>query len=436
MQGPFKIQAPLTMALFIILWTSFPPSHLIAQPAGLAFPNVPIIERSNNWLGAFPQASPINDSGIPSLPNVTQPNSSPHPLGSALNPPYLILTQAEPAIAPSSVGISPPPPAFTAPPSGTLPPGFNPNQPITQQGGGSSFWTQASDQLGFTSGSTSRRWFQSDHAFDGMISPMSNPFFFEDPRALTEIRPVVLYQSMPGSSNPVSGNLWWYGTQMRLAITEKLSVTIHKLGGIGAQADVNSGSIDTTENKSSFSEFWISPKWTFYRNERSGTVAAAGVQLQMDTGSSLFQGTGGLGIAPYAVVGQSFGRSSYGSFNGMGLLAYSAGTTSDRSSFVNFGAHVDYDVANWHKFYPFLELNWFSITSGGSTLPNVKIEGADLINFGSGPSNGMNQINIAPGVRYKFSESLQTGIAFEFPLTSVDNTIENFRLNLDFIFRY
>ena len=31
---------------------------------------------------------------------------------------------------------------------------------------------------------------------------------------------------------------------------------------------------------------------------------------------------------------------------------------------------------------------------------------------------------------------MQVGVAFEFPLTSVDNSIENFRLNLDFIYRY
>ena len=34
-----------------------------------------------------------------------------------------------------------------------------------------------------------RAWFQSDHCFDNFISPLSNPFRFEDPRSLTEVRP-------------------------------------------------------------------------------------------------------------------------------------------------------------------------------------------------------------------------------------------------------
>ena len=31
---------------------------------------------------------------------------------------------------------------------------------------------------------------QSDHGFDNFISPVTNPSLFEDPRALTEVRPI------------------------------------------------------------------------------------------------------------------------------------------------------------------------------------------------------------------------------------------------------
>jgi hypothetical protein len=439
----------ITLRNFIGIWAIIVPvcliktSPIFSQPAGL---------------GYQPQPSPITTSPIGSGIQPAFSQSFPLPAGqiTGANPttsvagltngtylvpqtpngvPQLILTQAEPPPPPPPPGIAPPP-AFAQPPgSSPLPAGFNPNQPIAQQGNSTQFWSQASEQLGFSGGSSARKLFQSDHAFDTMISPVSNPFFFEDPRALTEVRPLLLYQALPGGQ-PITGNMWWYGTQLRLAITEKLSVTIHKLGGIGFDGNLNAAGISEAESSSSFSEFWISPKWTFYRNEKSGTVAAAGVQIETATGSSLYQGTGGLGIAPYASVGQNFWRTSYGSMNTMGVFAYSLAAGGDRSSFFNFGAHLDYDVANWHKFYPFIDLNWFSITGGGSSLPDVKVQGADLINFGSGPSNGMNQVNIAPGMRYKFSEPMQVGVAFEFPLTSVDNSIENFRLNLDFIYRY
>ena len=39
----------------------------------------------------------------------------------------------------------------------------------------------------------------SDHCFDSFISPISNPFFFEDPRSLTEVRGIFLENSLPTS---------------------------------------------------------------------------------------------------------------------------------------------------------------------------------------------------------------------------------------------
>ena len=46
-----------------------------------------------------------------------------------------------------------------------------------------------------------RGWFRSDHCFDQFSSPISNPFLFEDPRALTEVRPIFMWQTTP-SGNP------------------------------------------------------------------------------------------------------------------------------------------------------------------------------------------------------------------------------------------
>ena len=147
------------------------------------------------------------------------------------------LVQSEAPVPPSPVlqsgPASAPPPAFGAPP-GSVPAGaFNPNQPLAGQGG-TQFFSQAGEYLGITGCTPGRRWFQSDHGFDQMISPVTNPFFFEDPRALTEVRPIFIYQAIPGSSPVASGSLFWYGTQLRPALTEKISLTINKLGGIGA----------------------------------------------------------------------------------------------------------------------------------------------------------------------------------------------------------
>lgn len=37
----------------------------------------------------------------------------------------------------------------------------------------------------------------SDHCFDDFVSPMTNPIFFEDPRTLTELRPIYMHHKLP-----------------------------------------------------------------------------------------------------------------------------------------------------------------------------------------------------------------------------------------------
>jgi hypothetical protein len=57
------------------------------------------------------------------------------------------------------------------------------------------------------------------------------------------------------------------------------------------------------------------------------------------------------------------------------------------------------------------------------------------VNFGSRTLNGRDFFTLAAGLRYKFSENCQTGLAFEFPLSHQED-LTSFRLTLDFIFRY
>jgi hypothetical protein len=355
-------------------------------------------------------------------------------------PTHIVLVQGEapvpaPPVFPAGPPPSAPPPAFSGLPGSAPAAGFNPNQQLGNQGT-TQFFSQAGDYLGITGCTPGRRWFQSDHGFDQMISPVTNPFYFEDPRALTEVRPIFMYQSIPGSNPAANGNIFWYGTQLRAAFTEKLSLTINKLGGISATGSSYPPLDPSAFDSNGFSEFWITPKWTFYRDERSGTVAAAGMQLQIPTTSNVYQNTGNLGLTPFASVGQTFGRTSYGAFNTMGMFAYDFGANNQRSDFLVFSAHLDYDIANWHKIYPFLDLNWSHVTAGGNRVSGLNVEGADLVNFGASNSTGWNQLTLAPGLRYKFSENIQTGVAFEFPISSPTDTLLNFRLTLDVIFRY
>jgi hypothetical protein len=277
------------------------------------------------------------------------------------------------------------------------------------------------------------QWFKSDHCFDQMISPLSNPFLFEDPRALTELRPMYIYQRMP-NPNPFvnNGSINWWGTQARWAITDRWSVVINKLGGI----DFDPGENSLLPAGTSFSEFWIGPKWTFVRSPDTGTLAALGVTFMIPTGNNqAFQNTGDLSIAPYISFAQTFGRSDYGAFNFMASTGYTFATDNTRSNYYWGSLHLDYDIANLHKIYPLLELNYFHYGQNGGNQP-LGFEGRDLITFGNSGVSGHDGVSMAAGVRYKFTENFQAGIGVEFPVSNTEDDLLDCRLMVDVIIRY
>src|SRR5262249_25617678 len=93
-----------------------------------------------------------------------------------------------------------------APPPGTTTSAAIPNDEryncgvVTEPPGGSGhgMFGCCKDWFGTCCDSCSTCAFQSDHCFDQFISPVTNPFLFEDPRSLTEVRPIFMYQRIPG----------------------------------------------------------------------------------------------------------------------------------------------------------------------------------------------------------------------------------------------
>jgi hypothetical protein len=277
-----------------------------------------------------------------------------------------------------------------------------------------------------------REKFRSDHAFDGFISPVTNPFLFEDPRSLTEVRPVFIYQKVPSAQADLQGgSLTYFGVQGRLAITERWSFVIHKLGGLS----VNPSGASPIDGETGFAELWFGPKYTFIRNELSGSLLAGGLQFQLPVGSSgVFQNTGSLSLVPYATYGQNlFPNLRIGSLNALANTGYAFSTTRERSDYYFLNGHLDLDVGNWHRIYPLAELNWLLYTTNGTSVP-IGSEGRDLINFGA-QAKGKGLLTGALGARLKITESAQLGAAFELPLAGPKDLFR-YRFTVDFILRY
>jgi hypothetical protein len=345
-----------------------------------------------------------------------------------------IVRAQAPDVPPSGTALPPPPPG-----SAPVIIGDPASGPIVPPPPGDSFWGKCKHFLGVDAGPVlgcgGRSLFQSDHAFDTFISPVSNPFLFEDPRALTEVRPIFIYQSAP-SKNWVfkGGSSEFFGLQARVALTERWSIVMNKLGGVSLQPNGNDFAGEFGDH-TGFAEIDIGPKYTFLRDDRTGTIGAAGLTFQIPAGSkNVFQDTGSLSLAPYISMAQAFGHSQYGNFNAMGAFAYSFATDDKRSEYLNTSLHLDYDVANLHRIYPLVELNWYHYTRSGKAR-NLGFEGEDLVNFGSRGVSGHDFLSMAVGARFKLSEAWQFGIATEWPITGRKD-ITDFRLTIDTIIRY
>src|SRR5262249_35254429 len=126
---------------------------------------------------------------------------------------------------PGSPGALVGPPPVPPPGDGNYNSGVDPTQPLHRP-----FFEGCRDWFNFGACSSQNDgWFKSDcFCQDSMISPVSNPFFFTDPRALTRIEPLFIFQT--ASRNARGGNSEFYGVQGSLALSERFSLELNKLG--------------------------------------------------------------------------------------------------------------------------------------------------------------------------------------------------------------
>jgi len=273
--------------------------------------------------------------------------------------------------------------------------------------------------------------FCSDEDFEAFVSPVTNPFLFEDPRSQSELRPLGIYQRVPTSQpNFQGGSLWYVGVRGSLAITNRLSLTVNKIGlsGVSASGDSDLGS------HVGLSELWLGPKVTIIRDVDFGTLLAAGLQFQVPIGSSsVYQNTGKLSLVPYVSVGQTFLKTSLGGFATLANAGYSYSTNGQRSDYFYASGHVSFDLMNRQKFFPLAEVNWFQYTTNG-TSNFLAGEGRDLVNFGS-LAKGSSLLTGAVGARYRYTKRLEFGGAFELPIAG-NRDFFRYRLLFDVVYRF
>ena len=267
----------------------------------------------------------------------------------------------------------------------------------------------------------------SDRAFADFISPITNPLFFEDPRTLSEIRPIFAQHYIP-ESNPVllGGDAQYFAVQARVALTERLSFIATKDGFIW----LNSNNEPVIPDDEGWADVAAGLKYNIIRNPSLPLVVSVGGTFEIPCGSGgVLQGTGDGEFHLFGTAGVGLtDRSHWLSATGFRLST----DTSARSQMWYWSNHLDYEV--FDTWYGLLELNWFHWMQSGDRLP-VTFEGGDLFNLGSTGVAGNDIVTLGVGGKKRFGEMHELGFGYEVPLTARKDVLES-RIYVDLILRY
>jgi len=272
----------------------------------------------------------------------------------------------------------------------------------------------------------------SDDCFDDFISPMIDFVFFEDPRTLTELRPIFVHHRFPntlGPDNiPAGGDLQLYALQFRLALTERLSLIATKDGYI---VDGSEGALDSLLD-SGWADVVAGLKYNLIRNVETGTLLSGGFTYEIPLGSErALQSVGDGEFRFFASAGQ---RLLDGDAHYMTAVGYHVPVdTSIQTSSIRWLNHFDVRVTN--RTYLFTELSWTHWTDDAEDGSALGVAGQDLLNLSASNVEGNDLVTQNVGLKYKPNRHIEAGAAYEFPLTQFEDIIRD-RWQFEVIFRY
>lgn len=255
--------------------------------------------------------------------------------------------------------------------------------------------------------------------FADFISPITNPFYFEDPRNLTEFRGIFMQQKVPYPAG--CGEFQVYAGQVRASLSERMSLLVNKAGYVtSGNSFVDDGWLDLSAGL----------KWNLLQDADSGRLLSTGITFEVPTGeASALQGNGDGELHTFVSGATRLGECAHW-MSGVGARIPMNST--DESQSIYWSNHWDYRVSK--RFYLLTELNWYHWTKAGQDGCTC-YEGLDLFNFGTPGVAGNDIVTSAMGAKYITCRGSEIGVAFEFPLTERRDILDN-RITADWIVRF
>lgn len=251
--------------------------------------------------------------------------------------------------------------------------------------------------------------------FARYVPPVTNPIFNETPLITTEIRPIFFHQKIPGNFPSGGGDIDAVAAQIRVAITDRLGFLATTDGYAFADFDA------ALPDSEGFADLAVGLKYAVHYAPAAGEIVTLGARYTipsgtLDVGAIDLTGFG----AGYAHVFVSALKQS-GPWQIQGNVGAQQALSGDGTSFAYASAHLSYEVLP--GLYPLVEASVFLPYDGGDRLPGSSLTGFDLADFGS--SDPEDSVHVAAGLRWRASDNVILGGAFEYNLSeSADHVFE------------
>lgn len=262
-----------------------------------------------------------------------------------------------------------------------------------------------------------------DNKLDQMISPITHPVTFEDPRSNSELRAIYAHHEIDDDFATNGGDVNIFALQARFAVDEQLAIIATKDGYV----DFNPN--DTLAKDEGWANIGLGAKYAFLYDPSAGEIVTGGLRYEWAMGDEeVLQGNGDGIFNPF--VSAAWALDTVNLMLGTGFRVPVDG---DDSTFYDLDVHLDYPINN---FYPTIELGLNHVVDAGRRLA-IADEGQDFFNIGSSESEGKTLVTFAVGTRYRINDTVDLGVAYQVPLTNgAGSRIIDYRVTTDLIYSF
>lgn len=240
--------------------------------------------------------------------------------------------------------------------------------------------------------------------YEDFVMPIGMFTLFEDPFITTDLRLAYVWHDIPNRSVLRGGQVHLVAAQIRIALTERLSLIATKDGYTWIDSGITSGG-------DGWNDIAIGLKYAFYSNPAEQELASAGLRWEWANGSSDALQGGSQELSPFLAYAKGWDKWHF--------LATLNGRIPTNRHLANYSVswhmHLDYKLTD--TFRPILEVHGIHWLSNGDRLPFSQ-DYLDVGSLGSSSAAGTDFFSAGVGFRWQVKDNISFGLTYEFPLES------------------